>query len=942
MAPAGWATEAEKTFLFLQLPDYIQRAAAGKLALFWGSVFEGFLQKFPERAKLGLPSATETGDAAQLTPEQRTVLENAIKARKRQIETWFRYQRRKITNASTATASTNSQASLASTLFTAPVRHRSHKAIEIFQKRRVVGIREALTKAGYDELDVANIPDDFTGADGNNSPEARAKLVMLMRMQLRARVVREMFDAISAEEKASIDEELEAEREKALKEEAEMTQNKNLKTPAALQKSIDELTGALGKVLNIAEKESGWVAMTIIGGPNPRMGGELSAKVVCTGETPTGNDFETFFPNFDGVITEEFFNFLRAIFPADVRAARALPTDVGESGDVMKQLVDSDAADAAGCDQAGESESTPKATKVSKKSRTRKKTVPTVLVPAMVEATVAPAGGGMEDMGLVTASMDDVSQLPPMDSDDPFLDNDPFPGASLDSFAALESVPAGCRLVMGRVRSWTTSVSHLRPSSALGTEANSRPSSDGSAGVESSMEMGSFASAFSAAATPPASSLPMTSPLGLSPSVPSPALSASVPSPTLFTSVSSPALSPSAPSPTLSLGTEANSRPSSDGSAGVESSMEMGSFASAFSAAATPPASSLPMTSPLGLSPSVPSPALSPSVPSPAPSPSAPSPALSGKSPAIQWGTSFGSSGSTTHAQSAANGGGFTFNRLPSLFEAFKGKNTRPLGSAAFSFPPPPPPVTPPWPTPTSSLPPASPHATSKNSSSTSVSSEAPSPSTPARQPTRAAQRLTSFLSPERRAGASQTATGAAPLPATAAQVPPLLSASTTVGNGVTPAPALPKSRPAAKRPVEKTARPVPKRRGRPTMVAVGGKVFLDATNGAVASTDSAKDSTALDAVVDGPPSQNASATIQVQGVTVSTQTGAAENNAAEPPPPEEKKREGRVRRAPLRADGTAAVGWKKRTSDEMNADTEGPTPRAAAASRKRRKTSAA
>jgi hypothetical protein len=35
---------------------------------------------------------------------------------------------------------------------------------------------------------------------------------------------------------------------------------------------------------------------------------------VCTGETPTGNDFETFFPNFDGVITEEFFNFLRAIF----------------------------------------------------------------------------------------------------------------------------------------------------------------------------------------------------------------------------------------------------------------------------------------------------------------------------------------------------------------------------------------------------------------------------------------------------------------------------------------------------------------------------------------------------------------------------------------------------------------------------------------------------
>jgi hypothetical protein len=83
MAPPGWTTEDERTFLFLQLPEYIQRAAAGKLGLFWGSVFEAFLHKFPERAKLGLPSATETGDAAQLTTEQRTVLENAIKKRKK-------------------------------------------------------------------------------------------------------------------------------------------------------------------------------------------------------------------------------------------------------------------------------------------------------------------------------------------------------------------------------------------------------------------------------------------------------------------------------------------------------------------------------------------------------------------------------------------------------------------------------------------------------------------------------------------------------------------------------------------------------------------------------------------------------------------------------------------------------------------------------------------
>ncbi|KAJ7277707.1 hypothetical protein C8J57DRAFT_1222505 [Mycena rebaudengoi] len=197
----------------------------------------------------------------------------------------------------------------------------------------------------------------------------------------------------------------------------------------------------------------------------------------------------------------------------------------------------------------------------------------------------------------------------------------------------------------------------------------------------------------------------------------------------------------------------------------------------------------------------------------------------------------------TARAQSAESDGGFTFDRhgLPTLFEAFK-SNTAPLGSAIFSFLPPTPPVTPPWPTPTSSLPPDSPHTTPKS-----------------------LRRLMSILSLERRTGASkgvsQTATGTPPL-----------AASTTGSTGVTPAPALPKSRPAAKLPVEKTTRPVPRRRGRPTAAAVGGRLLLNASN--------------------------------------------------ERPPPEEKKREGRVRRAPLRADGTAV--WDGRNDERRDEDRHG------------------
>jgi hypothetical protein len=67
------------------MPDYIQRQAEGKLHLFWGPTFEGFLWRFPERAKLGLASAeaTEGAPAPALTPDERVKLAAAITARKK-------------------------------------------------------------------------------------------------------------------------------------------------------------------------------------------------------------------------------------------------------------------------------------------------------------------------------------------------------------------------------------------------------------------------------------------------------------------------------------------------------------------------------------------------------------------------------------------------------------------------------------------------------------------------------------------------------------------------------------------------------------------------------------------------------------------------------------------------------------------------------------------
>ncbi|KAJ7692013.1 hypothetical protein B0H16DRAFT_1486581 [Mycena metata] len=49
--------------------------------------------------------------------------------------------------------------------------------------------------------------------------------------------------------------------------------------------------------------------MTILGGPNPRMNGELTLKIICFGETPAGNDFEETCVNFNENVVEPFEGF---------------------------------------------------------------------------------------------------------------------------------------------------------------------------------------------------------------------------------------------------------------------------------------------------------------------------------------------------------------------------------------------------------------------------------------------------------------------------------------------------------------------------------------------------------------------------------------------------------------------------------------------------------
>ncbi|KAJ7291347.1 hypothetical protein C8J57DRAFT_1587314 [Mycena rebaudengoi] len=438
MAPTPWATSTEVAFLHLQMPDYIQRQTEGKLHLFWGPMFEGFLWRFPEHTKLQLPSAeaTDSIPARALTSEERSKLAAAIERRKKQIATWFHYQRKKIQEGVGAdAANVENEMSLASALFGKETRTRVHQAIKCFQKRQPELIRKRLELVGYNSVSMESLldaSDDW--ADTSKSTRAGLnKRNKSQKMQLRMRTIAVLWDEASPEERAKCKEMVEKERAELLVMEAENKLKE--KTPESRQRRIDELGPMLGKVLNVAQRETGWVGMTILGGPHPRIGGELSVKILCTGETPEGNDFQFSFPKFNEVIFEGFQDFLHAVFPAEVRAAFALKNEAVVAEDMNMHAPDPGNDDDTPPASQPESQAAAKPRNKTK-CKSKKKTAssgptptpgpaPTrAAVPASVPASTAETFHTEPD----SASMDD----------DPFNDDRAFPGAPSDEAAPVD------------------------------------------------------------------------------------------------------------------------------------------------------------------------------------------------------------------------------------------------------------------------------------------------------------------------------------------------------------------------------------------------------------------------------------------------------------------------------------------------------------------------
>ncbi|KAK7006452.1 hypothetical protein R3P38DRAFT_3602644 [Favolaschia claudopus] len=324
--PKRWATEDETALLESFWAEYITKQAENKLHIFWPLIREAFNRLSPPARRLGLPDHNDPKERA-LTQAELDTLGTAIAERNQQIKDWYRNKTKKIRNGAGFNTSTTS---MVRKILKKSIdkRQRVHHGREVFAKRNAALVEAELDKAGYNDIragtsrrdaDDDNSDDDSNDSDADADAGRKKKSKM---MTLRGQVLRRLWSEASADERVAVEVELNAEKEE-LKQPSTSEGSKDM---YETQKSIDSLDGAMGQILGSVQRETGWGIFAIAAGPNPSLGGELSMKIFCAGETPNGNDFERFCPNFTENIVQPFQDFTRVCFPPAVRHAFAIPT----------------------------------------------------------------------------------------------------------------------------------------------------------------------------------------------------------------------------------------------------------------------------------------------------------------------------------------------------------------------------------------------------------------------------------------------------------------------------------------------------------------------------------------------------------------------------------------------------------------------------------------
>ncbi|KAF8069151.1 hypothetical protein FPV67DRAFT_1669174 [Lyophyllum atratum] len=301
-----WTTEAQYEFLDSRLKEYLeaQDVKGPRYTNFWASLYEDWARQYPENTVL-FPEKL----IADYTPDETQLLKRAIKARRQQLQTWFRWR------GTTRARGTVKQSKVFSKLFTTS---RLPQKAEIYSKICYEDKIKAVVKEEAERLNI----------------KGRGDI-----LKLRGEITRRMCDEEQDEEiKARVEAEMQAvitRRELAL----ESRERSN----DQIQEAIDDCSAVLNRFLTALSEKTGWAFSVLMGGPDPSRGGDITVASFHAGETGIDNEFGHAHPNFEKVYMEPFTDYLRQLYPSSLRSSRSLDAKSQEfdaNGDSQEDVRD--------------------------------------------------------------------------------------------------------------------------------------------------------------------------------------------------------------------------------------------------------------------------------------------------------------------------------------------------------------------------------------------------------------------------------------------------------------------------------------------------------------------------------------------------------------------------------------------------------------------------
>ncbi|KAF7984494.1 hypothetical protein HWV62_14626 [Athelia sp. TMB] len=336
MAPAEKIQGEEKAFLESKFSEYLAHATAGTYYVFWPLLFRLYFEAYPAPV-FSLPDLSEgaeesipedlveedvdvgNSDAVKrkaasdrwrklliklrgMTEAQQTKWceGKGLNQKKGQLRTWFRWRQTKLAHSTGTRAPTSS----ITALFAASGKSRLLTQIEKYSKLYFpTRVRHVVAKA----LTVY----------GDHPTRAQTLITI-------KKVTSEMWEAEDDETREEVFAAMaldKAKRDSAL---LNQTSDSESRTPVQYQSSIDTLAPLLKQIFDELSKTTGWAFTILMGGPVPQADGNITSASHHSGVGTAGNDWGRAYPDFDKAIIGPYQDFLRHIYPSEVRRQRAL------------------------------------------------------------------------------------------------------------------------------------------------------------------------------------------------------------------------------------------------------------------------------------------------------------------------------------------------------------------------------------------------------------------------------------------------------------------------------------------------------------------------------------------------------------------------------------------------------------------------------------------